>query len=232
MHGLLLAAGCALALHLSGLESLQAGAIYTVNSTADLPDTDPLDGIAQATNGACTLRAAVMQANFSGGGTIILPAGTYTLTRVGYDDGAIAGDLDITADLAIQGAGSGVTIVDGNGSVTHDRVFQVLPTVRNFTLSGLTIRNGESISTNDTTLGGGGLHLEGADIAAGAEGTGKAALVGREQGAQRVGAAGRVAGIAGDAASPQCMGFGAAAVVCQGAQERVLACQIASSQTT
>jgi CSLREA domain-containing protein len=157
----LLALVCALALPLFGLEILQAGTIFTVNSTADLPDADPLDGVAQTTNGLCTLRAAVMQANYSGGGTIILPAGTYTITRVHYDDNAIAGDLDISADTVIQGAGSGVTILDGNGSVTHDRVFQVLSTVQNLTLSGMTIRNGESISTNDSP-GGGGLYIEGA----------------------------------------------------------------------
>jgi CSLREA domain-containing protein len=158
----LLAVGGTLALPLFGLQILQAAVIYTVNSTADAPDADPLDGIAQAANGDCTLRAAVMQANYSRGGTIILPAGTYTITRVGYDDSAIAGDLDISADLVIQGAGSGVTIVDGNGSVTHDRVFRVLSTVKNFTLSGMTVRNGESISTNDTVLGGGGLYIDGA----------------------------------------------------------------------
>lgn len=152
---------CALALPLFTTEILQAGAIYTVNSTADAPDADPLDGIARTASGDCTLRAAVMQANYSGGGTIILPAGTYTITRVGYDDNAIAGDLDISADLVIQGAGSGVTIVDGNGSVTHDRVFQILSTVQNLTLSGMTIRNGESTSTN-SPVGGGGVYLEGA----------------------------------------------------------------------
>jgi CSLREA domain-containing protein len=158
----LLAAGCALALLLFGLEALQAGPVFTVNSTADAPDADPLDGVARTADGHCTLRAAVMQANYSGGATIILPAGTYTITRVGYDDNAIAGDLDISADIVIQGAGAGVTIVDGNGSVTHDRVFQVLSTVKNFTLSGMTIRNGESMSTNDTPIGGGGLYIDGA----------------------------------------------------------------------
>src|SRR5579859_3001870 len=94
----LLAASCALTLPLFSLEILQAGAIYTVNSTADAPDADPLDGVARTASGDCTLRAAVMQANYSGGGTIILPAGTYTITRVGYDDNAVAGDLDISAD--------------------------------------------------------------------------------------------------------------------------------------
>src|SRR2546423_3974563 len=90
---------------------------YTVKNTADLPDTDPADGVCKTINNNCTLRAAVMQANFTvGADTIILPAGTYTLARAGLDDEALVGDLDIKHDLTIQGAGSGKTIVDGNGN--------------------------------------------------------------------------------------------------------------------
>jgi hypothetical protein len=141
---------------------LLAGNTYMVNSTADSPDIDPADGVCKAVNGNCTLRAAIMQANFTAGATIIVPAGTYKLTRSGYDDNALVGDLDITDDVTIQGAGSGVTIIDGNGSVTHDRVFKILSTAQNVTLSGLTIRNGESLSRPSGTVGGGGLYIEGA----------------------------------------------------------------------
>jgi hypothetical protein len=145
-----------------------AGIILTVNSTADAPDIDQLDGVCKTATGDCTLRAAVMQANFAGGATIVVPRGTYKLTRVHYDDDSVGGDLDISADVTIQGAGSAVTIVDGNGPVTHDRVFQVLSAVQNFTLSGMTIRNGESLPqpspapTPTGILGGGGLYIEGA----------------------------------------------------------------------
>jgi CSLREA domain-containing protein len=150
------------------------GSTYVVNSTADEPDADPADGVCQTGSGNCTVRAAIMQANFTGGAnTIVLPAGTYTLTRVGYDDDALVGDLDIKHDLTIQGAGSVATIIDGNGLVTHDRVFHVFSTVQNVTLSGMTIRNGESLPTptpsptptatpTPRTLGGGGLYIEGA----------------------------------------------------------------------
>src|SRR5207247_5952689 len=89
---------------------------YVVNSTADLPDADPADGVCRTANSNCTLRAAIMQANFTASAaTISLPAGTYTLMRAGYDDDALVGDLDIKHDLTIQGAGSGATILDGNG---------------------------------------------------------------------------------------------------------------------
>ena len=147
---------------------------YVVNSTADLPDADPADGICAASTGVCTLRAAIMQANFvAGPSTIIVPSGLYLITRVGYDDDALVGDLDLKHDMTIQGAGSGATIIDGNGSVTHDRVFKIRSTVQNVTLSGMTIRNGESLPTPTPTptpsptptpraLGGGGLYIEGA----------------------------------------------------------------------
>ncbi|HEX9076855.1 MAG TPA: choice-of-anchor Q domain-containing protein [Anaerolineae bacterium] len=140
------------------------GLTFTVNSTADEPAADPSQPTCISTpSGQCTLRAAIMDANFATGpNTITLPAGTYVLTRPGYDDNALVGDLDIGHDLTLQGAGSGVTIVDGNGAVTRDRVFQILNTVQNVTLSGMTIRNGQSLSSTVGVIGGGGLYMEGA----------------------------------------------------------------------
>ena len=132
---------------------------YVVNSTADLPDADQGDGLCLALNGQCTLRAAIMQANFvAGPDTIILPAGLYQLTRLGDDDVAVLADLDITDDLTLQGAGSSLTIVDGNGAVNGDRVFQILAAAKNVSLSGLTIRNGKKTNTFDQ---GGGLYWDG-----------------------------------------------------------------------
>ena len=142
---------------------LAAGNTYVVNSTLDTPNADPLQGLCADAQGYCTLRAAIMVANFvKGADTIILPAGVYLLTRPGYDDGALVGDLDISDDLTIQGAGSDVTIVDGNGAVTGDRVFQILKTVQNVTFSGMTIRSGQSLASTVGVIGGGGLYMEGA----------------------------------------------------------------------
>src|SRR5437588_3369665 len=151
------------------------GSTYVVNSTLDEPDADPSNGICSSTpSGVCTLRAAIMVANFvTGPNTITVPSGTYLLTRPGYDDDALVGDLDIKHDLTIQGAGSGATIIDGNGSVTHDRVFEILSTAQSVTLTGMTIRKGESLPTptpspmpsrtpTPRTLVGVGLHIEGA----------------------------------------------------------------------
>jgi hypothetical protein len=94
-----------------------------------------------------------MQANFTpAADNITLPAGVYLLTRIGIDDIALVGDLDITAPITITGAGAGVTIVDGNGAVTVDRVFQMLYDAWQVNLSGMTIRNGSA-----PTLSGGGI---------------------------------------------------------------------------
>jgi predicted outer membrane repeat protein len=139
--------------------ALAATNSFTVNSTADLPDVDVGISTCQASNNLCTLRAAIMQANFTAGADIItIPAGLFQLTRAGNDDAAVLGDLDITDDLTIQGAGSGLTIIDGNGAVTGDRVFQILSSAKSVTISGLTIRNGKRTNTFDE---GGGLYWDG-----------------------------------------------------------------------
>src|SRR5207247_1237675 len=90
-------------------------ATFAVNDTSDTPDLSPGDGVCLNANGLCSLRAAVMEANaLPGNHTISVPTGTYRLTIAGADeDGAAAGDLDITNDLRIQGAGSASTIIDG-----------------------------------------------------------------------------------------------------------------------
>ncbi|HYV66156.1 MAG TPA: CSLREA domain-containing protein, partial [Myxococcales bacterium] len=101
-------------------------ATFTVNSTADAVDVSPGDGVCATADGSCTLRAAIQEANaLAGADTVVLPAGTYLLTLAGAgEDGAATGDLDITGDLIIAGAGAASTVVDGNGL---DRVFHVDP---------------------------------------------------------------------------------------------------------
>jgi CSLREA domain-containing protein len=142
---------------------LIVGHTFVVNSTLDTPNLDPSTGICVDLSGKCSLRAAIMTADFvQGTDTIVLAAGVYTLTRPSYDNSALVGDLDIATDLTIQGSGSGVTIVDGNGAVTGDCVFKVLSTVQNVNFNGLTIRNGQSLASTAGVIGGGGLYMEGA----------------------------------------------------------------------
>lgn len=72
--------------------------------------------------------------------------GTHTLTLVGAgEDVTATGDLDVTADLEIDGAGAGATVIDGNGT---DRVFDIDPIgVVGLTvlLSGMTLQNGSGV---------------------------------------------------------------------------------------
>src|SRR5262249_27856431 len=85
----------------------------------------------------------------AGADTIIVPAGTYTLTLAGTDeDFAETGDLDILEDLTIVGAGASTTIVDGGAL---DRVFDIQSSGP-VTISGLTIRHG---FLNDPTTSSG-----------------------------------------------------------------------------
>jgi len=89
--------------------------------------------------GAGSLRDAITQANTNPGPDIInLPAGTYTLTIGGInEDSNATGDLDITGETTIIGAGSGSTIIDANGI---DRAIELIggPVI----LQSLTITKG------------------------------------------------------------------------------------------
>lgn len=107
---------------------VQANDYIYINSTADIPDAAPGNGVCETAGGneICTLRAAIQESNGRvGDDVIVMPAGTFLLTRPGNDDTALNGDLDILDDVAIVGVSAGSTIIDGNGSVTLDRVFHV-----------------------------------------------------------------------------------------------------------
>ena len=123
-----------------GVRPAAADVLFTVNSTADKVDVNPSDGLCETDiAGECTLRAAIQEANaLAGADTISIPEGTYTLTMEGAgEDLAATGDLDITEDLTITGAGMTTTIIDANGL---DRALHQLG--GSLTLSNLTIENG------------------------------------------------------------------------------------------
>jgi len=77
-----------------------------------------------ACNADCSLREAVVAANaHAGPDVIVVPAGTYRLTRAGRGENhAMTGDLDLTDDVTIRGAGAASTIIMGLGK---DRIFDV-----------------------------------------------------------------------------------------------------------
>ena len=115
-------------------------ATITVNKTNDELNSD----------GDCSLREAVRAANTnhtvdaclaggSGTDTIILPAGSFQLSIPGVnEDSAATGDLDITGNLVIQGAGRDLSVIDGNAI---DRIFHVIAGTT-VGISHLTIQNG------------------------------------------------------------------------------------------
>lgn len=131
-------------LALSATAAVHADVTFSVN-TID----DTADGGCLTSTDACSLRAAIMQANhLSGPGvvTIEVPAGTYTLTlpplgEFAEDDGEDKGDLNLVASshsVSIHGAGAANTIIDGN---QLDGVMTIgAGSVAN--IGGVTIRNG------------------------------------------------------------------------------------------
>lgn len=137
---------------------------FTVNVTTDSADASVGDGVCRDSNGKCSLRAAIMEANTYKGSdddwstvTIILEEATYGLTLSGNADnpGAV-GDLDITRDnLIIQGKGKGKTIIDAGGS---SRAFNIYhggfrtPSSLNIEIKNLTVTNGFAIESSGGAL--------------------------------------------------------------------------------
>jgi CSLREA domain-containing protein len=93
------------------------GAEFAVDSFDDGLDSDPGDGVCATVDGRCTLRAAVMEANaLPGLDRITLAPGRHTLALEGHqEDESATGDLDLTDDLVLSGAGLGDTILDAGG---------------------------------------------------------------------------------------------------------------------
>tara|TARA_R110002072_G_scaffold303130_1_gene494991 strand:- start:32 stop:4702 length:4671 start_codon:yes stop_codon:yes gene_type:complete len=126
----------------------------TVTTAADVLDGDTSSiGNLLATPGAdgfVSLREAVVAANNTpGADSISIPAGTYTLSLSGAsEDAGATGDLDITDELAITGAGSGNSTINGGGL---DRVFHIL--ADNVSIADLTVTGGDQTE-------GGGLRIE------------------------------------------------------------------------
>jgi CSLREA domain-containing protein len=136
----------------------------TVTTTAD----------EYASGAGCSLREAIVAANTdatffgcpAGSGTDVInvPAGTYTLSRPNSgglnEDDSARGDLDINTSLTIQGAGAGLTIIDG-GAI--DKVIAANPACYlpiSVTIDGVTIRNGRNTQAwgvSDFSFTGGGI---------------------------------------------------------------------------
>jgi CSLREA domain-containing protein len=117
--------------------------VYSVSKTADTADG--------ACDLDCSLREAI-QASNAQPGAIVIPAGTYVLTRPGADDTNVEGDLDVRAGMGIYGAGVGSTIIDAGAL---DRVVDMPVSIGSVHVNGLTLTNGS------VTGSGGGLRALG-----------------------------------------------------------------------
>ncbi len=149
-------------------ETLEARTLlttFTVDTLTDAVDANPGDGSADDGSGNVTLRAAIQEANaLAGDDDIILPAGVIQLSISGTnEDAAATGDLDITSNVTITGAGAGVTFIDFNDL---DRLFDIFSgatvTIRDVTLrdgdvaliseNGGGIRNAGTLTLEDSQL--------------------------------------------------------------------------------
>jgi CSLREA domain-containing protein len=93
------------------MAAVARAATITVNSTADT----------LATDGNCTLRKAILAANSdtavdacspgSGPDVVVVPAGHYTVGGEPDEDAGLTGDLDVTDDLELVGAGAASTFI-------------------------------------------------------------------------------------------------------------------------
>ena len=151
MFSLSLSRTLAGALLLSGAAATQAATLLVTVKA------DAYDGVC---NLHCSLRDAVAVANQSGGAnTILLPSGTYVLTRpleldanavpIDDDDHQI-GDLDVVGELRIRGLGATKTRIQGQ---FNDRLFEVRPgaslTLEKLTLEkGATAHNGGAVENH------------------------------------------------------------------------------------
>ena len=141
---------------LPGLETLErrvTPSTFHVNSLLDTVAVNLKTG--KDASGHISLRSAIQAADAKpNADTIILPAGTITLTIAGAgENNAATGDLDIHGSVTIKGKGAGVTIVDGNNL---DRVFDIFS--GKVSIGGLTIQHGRAF------VAGGGLMNEGAKV--------------------------------------------------------------------
>jgi hypothetical protein len=125
-------------------EPALAAVTFTVDRNDD-PDLTTATACTEAAANDCSLRRAIVATNAAAGADVVtLPAGTYTLTRPGANEGAASmGDLDVTGELTITGAGARTTSVAGGAAPFDDRIFDI-QTDATATITGLTITGGKT----------------------------------------------------------------------------------------
>jgi hypothetical protein len=132
-----------------------SAAVYNVNSEVDNPEDSPGDGVCNPQFALqpdlCTLRAAIQDANAHPGLDIIfVQPGTYALTRVGGDDDALNGDLDITEAVQIQALDPIVQRPMIDAGAIDNRAFHILS--GGVSLIGLDVTSGSGVDAGGGIL--------------------------------------------------------------------------------
>ncbi|HQU84626.1 MAG TPA: carboxypeptidase-like regulatory domain-containing protein [Pyrinomonadaceae bacterium] len=139
-------------------------ATFVVNTTNDTADATPGDGNCADAGAACSLRAAISEANALAGDDIItLPAGAYTQTLVAANEDANAGgDWDITTNITINGADAATTFMQSAASAgtATERVLNVRAGAT-VVVNNVTIRFGRFTGTMTTATRGAGVENNG-----------------------------------------------------------------------
>ena len=131
-------------------------ATFVVNTTNDTADVAPGDGVCLDGAGACSLRAAISEANaLAGADTITIGGVVYTTTLVAANEDLNAGgDYDIRSDITINGVSAATSILQANAAplTATEKVLHITTGAGAVNINNVTIRNGHSTSN---TLGGG-----------------------------------------------------------------------------
>jgi Zn-dependent metalloprotease len=139
-----------------------AAGTFVAGQWLDTQDVAPGDGVCADSQGRCSLRAAIMEANaWPGADTVLLkevlgdPPFVLSIPGRG-EDGAASGDLDISDDLeiAVEGFVNNQRIIDADHL---DRAFHILPWVT-VKMTGLWLKNGDVVASSED---GGGIYNEG-----------------------------------------------------------------------
>lgn len=134
---------------------------FPVTSVADERDASPGDGVCSAAGGACTVRAAIEEANaLPGADAVTLAAGTYVLMS----------PLVVTDDLALSGPSGGGALLVGYEDPS-------LPFWRTMVVKAMRISGDVAVTIDDLAIQGGdgdgeperypdagGLTIDGADV--------------------------------------------------------------------
>ncbi len=151
------------------------GALPGAALAATIAATITADDLDQGPSGNCTLREAILAANGDvavdgctagdAADTVAVPAGHYLLTipRPADDsDSPTVGDIDITSDLTVEGAGADTTILDANHI---SRALDIAEGGHTVAVRDVTITNGNAEREEVDPFGlmpyGGGIRVRG-----------------------------------------------------------------------